>query len=111
MVVRAAREHPGHHFQTFEPLGRVDLTAVVGTFNLPGDKQLTWAALRRLWDATGRALAVSLYAGKDDRCLIYTENECERFASSEAFYWHVERWRPNDLLMVLQRNPRKRVFS
>jgi len=111
MVVRAAREHPGRHFQMFEPGTTVDLTAVVGTFNLPGDKLLTWAALRRLWDATGRTLAASLYAGEDERCLIYTEAECARFASAESYRWRVERWRHNDLLIVLDRGPRKRVFS
>jgi predicted TPR repeat methyltransferase len=110
MVIRAAREHPDHHFQMSEPLGQVDLVAVVGTFNLPGDKLLTWAALRRLWDATGRTLAASLYAGGDERCLVYTEAECVRFASGEAYHWHVERWRHNDLLIVLDRGPRKRVF-
>jgi SAM-dependent methyltransferase len=110
MVIRAAREHPGRHFQLFEPSSTVDLTAVVGTFNLPGDKLLTWAALRRLWDGTGRTLAASLYAGEDKRCLIYTEQECVRFASAESYRWRVERWRPNDLLIVLDSGPRKRVF-
>jgi predicted TPR repeat methyltransferase len=103
MIQRAQREHPGRRFQTWEPGGLFDLVACVGPFNLPGSKLGTWAALRRFWDRTGRALAVSLYAGTDERCLIYTLEECERFAAGEAYHRRVERWRHNDILMVLER--------
>jgi SAM-dependent methyltransferase len=105
MVERAQREHPGRRFQTWEPLGVFDITVAIGPFNLPGgsSKQHTWAALRRLWDNTTRVLACSLYAGPDDRCLIYTEDEASKFARGEAYRWRVERHLPNDLLMVLER--------
>jgi hypothetical protein len=56
-----------------------------------------------MWDSTTRVLAVCLYAGDDDRCLIYSESEVEGFARAESFYWFVDRHRPNDLLMVLRR--------
>lgn len=114
MVERAAREHPGRSFQSWEPSAiSFDLVVVCGALNLPGGwcKQRTWATLRRLWDGTRRCLAASLYAGADEQCLIYAEEECERFASSESFRWRVERWRPNDILLVLDRSPRKRVSS
>jgi cyclopropane fatty-acyl-phospholipid synthase-like methyltransferase len=112
MVIRAAREHPDHHFQAWEPMHAFDLVAAVGPFNLPENwsKQMTFATLRRLWDRTGRTLCVSLYAGQDERCLIYTEEECERFGSGESYRWNLDRWRPNDLILTLDRGPRKRVF-
>ncbi len=112
MVDRAAREHPGHHFQTWEPRHTFDLVAAVGPFNLTDhwSKQMTFATLRRLWDMTGRAMCVSLYAGTDPRCLVYSEQECARFASGESYWWHVDRWRPNDILVTMDRHPRERVF-
>lgn len=114
MVARASQEHPGRRFQVWEPTSlNFDLVVVCGALNLPGNwcHERTWATLRRLWDGTRRCLAASLYAGTDERCLIYTEAELERFAASESFQWRVERWRPNDLLLVLDRSPRKRVSS
>lgn len=114
MIQRAALEHPSRAFQTWEPTPiAFDIVVVCGTLNLPGGwcRERTWATLRRLWDGTRRCLAASLYAGDDERCLIYTEAECGRFAASESFRWRVERWRPNDLLLVLDRSPRKRVSS
>ena len=108
MVTRASRSHPGRAFQTWEPRGRFDLVACVGALNLPGgwSKEMTWATLRRLWDNCGRAMAVSLYAGSDTSCLIYTDAECKTFACGESFYRRVERWRPNDILVVLERGRR-----
>lgn len=103
MVQRAQSEHPGRRFQMWEPQGAFDLVVCIGPFNLPGSKLETWADLRRLWDRTLRALAVSLYAGDDPNCLSYTLSEVERFASGEAYRWSVEKWRPNDILMVLER--------
>lgn len=102
MVARARAEHPGRLFTSAEP-GHADLVACVGTFNLPGGKLETWATLRRLWDGTRRALAVSLYAGDDDRCLVYTEDEARRFGASESYFHQVTSWRSNDLLLVLSR--------
>jgi SAM-dependent methyltransferase len=106
MIARAKREHPDDHvFQTWEPTGVFDLTVFVGTFNLADrwSKQMTWATLRRRWDATGRALAACLYAGEDGRCLTYTQAEAEKFARAESYYWRVERHLPNDLLLVLEK--------
>jgi SAM-dependent methyltransferase len=103
MIARARVEHPDNVFMVVEPNRSFDLVAAIGPFNLPGDKLLSWAAIRRLWDNTRRALAVSLYAGTDERCLTYSDEEVSRFASSESYYWTVERWRHNDLLMVLRR--------
>lgn len=113
MVARARLEYPDRQFQTWEPNPlRCDLTICLGPWNLADNwsKGKTYAALRRLWDGTTRALVASLYAGDDLRCLRYTEGELEGFASRESYNWSVERWRPNDLLMVLDRDPRKRVF-
>lgn len=105
MVERARREHPGRRFVAWEPLGRFDLVACVGCFNLPDrwSKLDTWHTLRRLWDRTDRALAVSLYAGDDPACLQYTVDECAAFACSEAFYAKAARWRHNDILVVMER--------
>lgn len=104
MVDRARQEHPGHRFTGCEPPW-ADVTVAIGVMNLPHrwSKEMTWATLRRLWDKTGRALGVSLYAGEDSRCLIYTEDEVRSFARGESYRHLVERHRPNDLLMVMSR--------
>jgi SAM-dependent methyltransferase len=102
MVARAAREHPGRVFVTWEPTQRFDVTVVLGTFNLPGSKLLTFAALRRLWDRTGRIMVVSLYAGDDENCLRYTERDCDALLG-ESYRATVTRWRKNDLMVVLER--------
>lgn len=103
MVTRAAREHPGRVFTTGWPSTRFDVVVAIGTFNLPGSKERTFHTLRHLWDTSGcRMLAVSLYAGDDENCLRYTEADCEPLLG-EAFRSTVERWRQNDLLVVLER--------
>jgi hypothetical protein len=102
MVSRARRDHPGRQFTTLEP-SHASAMVCVGALNLPGSKLESWATLRRLWDKTSRVLAASLYAGLDERCLIYTEEEVEAFARSESYYSFVDRHRHNDLLMVLRR--------
>jgi SAM-dependent methyltransferase len=105
MVIRAAQEHPEHHFQVWEPGHRFDLVAAVGPFNLRGhwSKQETWATLRRLWDLTGRALAVSLYAGDDQRCLIYDIDDVQSHLGGLSWDVVVERWRANDIVAVIRR--------
>lgn len=106
MVERARREHPDRLFTGHYPHGRFDLVACVGCFNLPDhwSKLRTWHTLRHLWDTTGcRALAVSLYAGEDGRCLIYREEEISAAARALAFDATVTRIRPNDLLLVVRR--------
>jgi len=105
MVTRAAREHPGRTFTTFRPAGRFDLVACVGVFNLPGNwsKQHTFHTLRHLWDTTGcRALAASLYAGEDENCLSYTEDELDACGRTLAWDSRVVRIRHNDLLLVVR---------
>lgn len=105
MVARARREHPTRRFQIWEPSANFDLVACVGTFNLPDrwSKLMTWATLRRLWDRGPRALAVSLYAGDDPRCLRYRLDEVADWASGESFRYRVEMWRHNDIAAVLAR--------
>lgn len=106
MVVRAAREHPGRVFQAWQPTGVFDLVACVGCFNLPHNwsKERTWHTLRHLWDVTAcRALAVSLYAGADERCLRYTADEAAACGRLLAFDTRVARIRANDLLLTVRR--------
>lgn len=108
MVKRARGDHPGRSFSTHAPAAHepFDLVACVGPFNLPDgwSKQRTFATLRHLWDKTGcRALAVSLYAGSDPRCLIYTEAEAEACARDLSWDFEIVRHRSNDLLMVSRR--------
>lgn len=107
MVTRASHDHPTRMFVDREPgLRRFDLVACVGCFNLPGGwtKHHTWHTIRHLWDSTGcRALAVSLYAGTDTNCLIYTEAETERRSRDLGIDVTVTRILPNDLLMVARR--------
>lgn len=105
MIARAAAEHPGRRFTTAFP-GHADLVACVGTFNLPGhwSKEHTWHAIRWLWDMTGcRSLAVSLYAGEDERCLIYTPREARRCARNLGYHAYVRHSRHNDLLLEAHR--------
>lgn len=107
MVQRALRDHPGRRFQTWEPRGEFDLVACVGPFNLPAaswtGKDLTWYTLRRLFERTERKLVASLYAGSDPRCLSYTVEECDRFAKGQGFRAFADKWRHNDILVVLER--------
>lgn len=106
MVERATRDHPGRAFTSDWPAGRFDAVVAIGPFNLPGSKQQTWHTIRHLWDTTGcRTLAVSLYAGDDDRCLSYTEVEAERAGGELGYGALVERHRHNDLLLVARRGP------
>lgn len=105
MVARATREHPEQHFQNWEPWGVFDYVVCIGPFNLPGgwSKQMTWFTLRRLFERARVALAVSLYAGTDERCLVYTIEECAAFAGGQSFQSTVHLWRDNDILMVLRK--------
>lgn len=105
MVFRARREHPDADlFTSAWPPGRFECVAAIGTFNLPGSKQHTFHTLRHLWDtARCRVLVASLYAGTDDRCLIYTEKELEHLGRELSHDVTVERHRPNDLLLVARR--------
>lgn len=107
MIDRAREDHSGYTFTAVEPTGRFDLVAVVGTFNLSHrwSKQRTFHTLRHLWDATGcRTLAASLYAGTDDRCLIYTVEELEACGRSLTWDARAVRIRHNDLLLVARRS-------
>lgn len=107
MVERARRDHPGRSFQHWEPRGEFDLVACVGPFNLPAPtwsgKDLTWYTLRRLFDRTKHRLVASLYSGRDESCLSYTLEECDRFAKGQGFRAWADKWRHNDILVVLER--------
>jgi hypothetical protein len=108
MIRRAHADHAtlGRRFTTYWPHGESECVACVGPFNLAGgwSKERTWHTLRHLWDTTRcRALAVSLYAGDDEHCLRYEEREARRCGYSLGFDVTVERFLPNDLLMVARR--------
>lgn len=104
MIHRAAREHPGRVFQSWEPSQSFDVTVVIGAFNLPvaGGKEAVFHVLRHRWERTRRAMAVSLYAGDDERCLCYSEADCAPLLG-ESWRSSVRRWRRNDLLLVLEK--------
>lgn len=106
MIERAEREHPDRAFTALEPDWPTRVVVCVGTFNLPTNwsKPQTWGTIGRLWGQCTRALAVSLYAGTDSRCLRYTPAEAAAAAGDLAESFSVERgYLPNDLLMVLRR--------
>lgn len=108
MIDRANREYGGvtRRFRDREPCDMTfDLVACVGPFNLPDgwSKELTWSTIRRLYDGCRRAMAVSLYAGADGRCLIYTEDEVRRHMGGLAHDVRIERWRRNDILATVHR--------
>jgi hypothetical protein len=106
MIIRAGKTHPGRVFQGWQPTGVFDLVACVGCFNLPGNwsKERTWHTIRHLWDTTCcRAIAVSLYAGGDERCLRYTGAEAARCGSDLGFDARVDQIRDNDLLLTVRR--------
>lgn len=105
MVRRAIRDHPGRRFQDWEPFGDFTLVACVGPFNLPGhwSKEMTWYTLRSLFDRTERKLVASLYSGSDESCLSYSIEECDRFAKGQGFRAFADKWRHNDILVVLER--------
>lgn len=105
MIARAAVDHPDRRFHHVRPRHDVDLTAIVGTFNLADSwsKDRTFAEIRAIWDETTRALASCLYYGTDERCIRYEPAELAAFASREARLFTVDRHRDNDLLLVLRR--------
>lgn len=106
MVARAAAERPARAFTSGFPALKFSHVVAVGCFNLPDgwSKQQTFHLLRHLWDTTGcRTLAASLYAGEDDRCLQYTEQELERLGRDLGYGATVTRHRHNDLLLVARR--------
>lgn len=106
MVIRAAREHQGRLFQSWQPSGVFDLVACVGPFNLSDgwSKERTWHTLRHLWDVTGcRALAASLYAGDDPECLSYTGAEAAAAGQQLGYAVRVDQIRDNDLLLTVRR--------
>jgi len=108
MVTRARRDHQGtsRAFTAVHPTGRFDLVACVGCFNLADgwSKERTWHTIRHLWDTTGcRALAASLYAGTDERCLRYTEDELAQVGRQLSHDVRVEQLRVNDLMLVARR--------
>lgn len=104
LIRRAKSERPWHRFQNWDPVAEFDAVAAIGTFNLADrwSKQHTWWKLRGLWERTRRVLAVSLYAGGDERCLSYTLDEASAF-SRLAPAATVHAWRSNDILLVLER--------
>lgn len=108
MVERANEQHgqEGRTFSVYWPHGHFDLVACVGCFNLPDcwSKLSTWHTLRHLWDSTDcRALAVSLYAGDDEHCLRYTDDEVHECGRELHWGATVERILPNDLLLTVRR--------
>lgn len=110
MIRRARREHagPNRSFQTWLPTARtIEHIVCIGCFNLPGGwgKENTWHALRHLWDTyTPRTLIASLYAGTDERCLIYNVDEARREARNLGYYVDVvDDYLPNDLLLAVHR--------
>jgi hypothetical protein len=105
MVGRASKLNPGFAFRFTWPEGAVfDHVVCCGTFNIPGSKAETWQTLRKLWDLNAvERMAVSLYAGEDESCLIYTEEEALEFGRREAWRASVSRPRPNDVLLVMRR--------
>lgn len=105
MIERARRQRPERRFVNREPTGHFDLIACIGPFNLPDhwSKLRTWHTLRHLWDTKRpRMLVASLYAGDDDRCLIYTESELH--GAGYALAWNPEIVHVrNDLMLVVTR--------
>jgi len=113
MVERAQLDHPLSAFVN-EDMASItpDLIACIGPFNLRDgwSKQQTWDVLTDLWSRCGRAMAVCLYAGDDEDCIIYLDSDCITFAKRASSQdpgrestWSVARHRPNDLLLVLRR--------
>ncbi len=106
LVERAGREHAHRVFTTIEPDWPFRLIACIGPFNLPDgwSKADTWETIRRLWGICTRAMAVSLYAGDDERNIRYLPSEIAATAAALTHSFTVERgYLPNDLLMVLRR--------
>lgn len=107
MIDRARHDHPDRRFARGIPVAEFDLIACVGPFNLAHNwsKQQTWAVIESLWRQTRRQLAVCLYAGDDTECLVYTEDETLHSLRHlrDVGARTVVRHRPNDLLLILDR--------
>ena len=105
MVARAHRDYPTRTFTSKYPTGHYDLVACVGVFNLRDNWSLeqTYSTLADLWGRCNVRLFASLYLGTDERCLVYEPGEVADWANANAGLWQLERWRHNDLALVLQR--------
>lgn len=106
MFSRAIERHPDRRFATTLRDGDTwDYVVCCGPFNLADNwsKAQTWALMRMLWNRTERAMAVSLYYGNDPACIRYPSSEVAATAATLADRWSLERWRKNDLLVVMHR--------
>lgn len=110
MVERARREHPDAAFTTQLRDGETwDLVVCCGTFNLRDNwsRAQTWALVRMLFARTRRAMAVSLYHGRDSACIHYGPSEAATVGQYIAHDFSVERgYLPNDVLLVLRKPSR-----
>lgn len=107
MITRARREHPSRTFAVEPPASHFDVVVCIGPFNLPDrwSKQRTFHTIRHLWDTTGcRVLAASLYSGRDENCLIYSDAEVDAVGRQLSHHREVTRIRHNDLLLVARRS-------
>jgi SAM-dependent methyltransferase len=104
MLALAERDYPYHSFTGIEPHGPFDIVVCVGPFNLTNNwsKEKTWEKLSSLWTRTRRVLAVCLYAGDDEDCLIYDSDELWHFGASLGVT-RVTKHLHNDLLLVVKR--------
>lgn len=114
MVARASkeREFAGIEFTTQLRDGDTwDLIVACGPFNLPENwsKGHTYSVLSTLWPRCRRATAVSLYAGADPACLIYTIGDLAEMGSALLKTYGGSEFRvrrgylPNDLMLVVSR--------
>jgi SAM-dependent methyltransferase len=106
MLAAASRKY---HERRFIPpnvwRGKCDVSFAIGTWNLALGWSLadTGAELVGLWDRTLRVLVGSFYAGDDTACIKYGADDLALVAEQLAPRWLIERWRDNDLLLVMRR--------
>lgn len=106
MLTRAKVDHPGHQWTASQPMGKFDLVACIGTFNLKHNwsKEKTWMMLLRCWILNRpRALVACLYRGEDRACLRYEPVETLAAVRNLDALSTVSEYLPNDLLLVMKR--------
>lgn len=106
MRERSRDDYPLRAFPDDRPVCGFDHVVAIGCFNLPDcwSKTETFLELDRLWRQATRSLIVSLYRGRDERCLAYTAGEVTRFADSTGGRWKLDAsYLDNDLMLVVRR--------
>jgi hypothetical protein len=108
MLARAEREHPTRGFAKLKPHQirySPEVTIALGVWNLKEDlpHEKCTAQLHQLWHITQRVLVASFSTTLDLRHHRWPAYYLAELADAWAERWTVQRWRDNDVMLVMRR--------